>query len=359
MFLLITYVSIAIGVSFICSVLEAVLLSITPSYLAQLRQQQHPSSEKLTKLKSDIDRPLASILTLNTIAHTIGAASAGAQASVVFGSEWLGVFSALLTLGVLILSEIVPKTIGATYWRQLAPTAAIILRWMVWALTPFVWFSEQITKRLSRAHVAPKMRDELSAMAILAKESGEFAEGESKMLDNLLGIQDVPVTQVMTPRPVVFRVNAKMSITEFLTENQDTPFSRPLVYSQSKDNIVGFVHRLELFKHQHAGRGDKQLGEVMRPVHVLLNTISLPQAFEQMMAKRLQLAVVGDEYGTVQGILTLEDIFEHLVGEEIVDEADHTTDMQQLAFERWEKWKHTHGVIENRDEDETISSSMK
>ncbi len=359
MFLLITYVSIAIGVSFICSVLEAVLLSITPSYLAQLRQQEHPSSDKLTKLKSDIDRPLASILTLNTIAHTIGAASAGAQASVVFGNEWLGVFSALLTLAVLILSEIVPKTIGATYWRQLAPTAAIVLRWMVWALTPFVWFSEQITKRLSRAHVAPKMRDELSAMAILAKESGEFAEGESKMLNNLLGIQDVPVTQVMTPRPVVFRVSAELSVAEFLREHQDTPFSRPLVYSQSKDNIVGFVHRLELFKLHQAGQGDKQLGEVMRPVHVLLNTISLPQAFEQMMANRLQLAMVVDEYGTVQGILTLEDIFEHLVGEEIVDEADHTTDMQQLAFERWEKWKHTHGVIENRDEEEATSSLLK
>ena len=351
MLLLTIYVSVAIGVSFICSVLEAVLLSITPSYLAQLRQQGHPAAEKLSKLKADIDRPLASILTLNTIAHTIGAASAGAQAAVVFGSEWLGVFSGVLTLGILVLSEIVPKTIGATYWRQLSPLAAITLRWMVWALTPFVWFSEQITKRLARGHQAPKMRDELSAMAILAKESGEFAEGETKILNNLLGIQDVPVTQVMTPRPVVFRVDAEMSINEFLAQHKDTPFSRPLVYSQSKDNIIGFVHRLEMFKLQQAGCGEKQLGAVMRPVHVLLNNLSLPKAFEQM-AKRLQLAMVVDEYGTIQGILTLEDIFEHLVGEEIVDEADRATDMQELAFERWEKWKETHGVIESRDDDE-------
>ncbi|MBN3493359.1 MULTISPECIES: CNNM domain-containing protein [Vibrio] len=352
MLLLTIYVSVAIGVSFICSVLEAVLLSITPSYLAQLRQQGHPAAEKLSKLKADIDRPLASILTLNTIAHTIGAASAGAQAAVVFGSEWLGVFSGVLTLGILVLSEIVPKTIGATYWRKLAPLAAVTLRWMVWALTPFVWFSEQITKRLASGHQAPKMRDELSAMAILAKESGEFAEGETKILTNLLGIQDVPVTQVMTPRPVVFRVDAEMSINEFLTQHKDTPFSRPLVYSQSKDNIIGFVHRLEMFKLQQAGCGEKQLGAVMRPVHVLLNNLSLPKAFEQMMAKRLQLAMVVDEYGTIQGILTLEDIFEHLVGEEIVDEADRATDMQELAFERWEKWKETHGVIESRDDDE-------
>jgi len=352
MLLLTIYVSVAIGVSFICSVLEAVLLSISPSYIAQLRQQAHPAADSLAKLKTDIDRPLASILTLNTIAHTIGAATAGAQAAVVFGSEWLGVFSGVLTLGILVLSEIVPKTIGATYWRQLAPMAATTLRWMVWALTPFVWFSEQITKRLARGHEAPKMRDELSAMAILARESGEFAEGESKILNNLLGIQDVPVTQVMTPRPVVFRVDAEMTINEFLDKHKETPFSRPLVYSQSTDNIIGFVHRLELFKLQQAGCGEKQLGAVMRPVHVLFNTIALPKAFEQMMANRLQLAMVVDEYGTIQGILTLEDVFEHLVGEEIVDEADRTTDMQELAFDRWEKWKVKHGVIENRDDDD-------
>jgi len=354
MLLLTIYVSIAIGVSFICSVLEAVLLSISPSYIAQLKQNGHPAAESLGKLKTDIDRPLASILTLNTIAHTIGAATAGAQAAVVFGSQWLGVFSAVLTLGILVLSEIVPKTIGATYWRQLAPASASVLRWMVFFLTPFVWFSEQITKRLARGHEAPKMRDELSAMAILAKESGEFAEGESKILSNLLGIQDVPVTQVMTPRPVVFRVDAEMSINQFLADHKDTPFSRPLVYSEQSDNIIGFVHRLELFKLQQAGCGEKPLGDVMRPIHVLLNNLPLPKAFDQMMAQRLQLSLVVDEYGTIQGIITLEDIFEHLVGEEIVDEADKTTDMQELAFQRWEKWKETHGVIESRDEEDEL-----
>ncbi|OBS92179.1 hemolysin [Vibrio tasmaniensis] len=354
MLLLTIYVSIAIGVSFICSVLEAVLLSISPSYIAQLKQNGHPAAASLDKLKTDIDRPLASILTLNTIAHTIGAATAGAQAAVVFGSQWLGVFSAVLTLGILVLSEIVPKTIGATYWRQLAPASSTVLRWMVFLLTPFVWFSEQITKRLARGHQAPKMRDELSAMAILAKESGEFAEGESKILSNLLGIQDVPVTQVMTPRPVVFRVDAEMSVNVFLEKHKDTPFSRPLVYSEQSDNIIGFVHRLELFRLQQAGCGEKALGEVMRPIHVLLNNMGLAKAFDQMMANRLQLSLVVDEYGTIQGIITLEDIFEHLVGEEIVDEADKTTDMQELAFQRWEKWKETHGVIENRDEEDEL-----
>lgn len=357
MFLLTIYVAIAIGVSFICSVLEAVLLSITPSYLAQLRQQAHPASDKLAQLKADIDRPLASILTLNTIAHTIGAASAGAQAAVVFGSEWLGLFSAILTLGILVLSEIVPKTIGATYWRQLAPLTAVILRWMVWVLAPFVWFSQQITRRLASNSQLPRMREELSAMAMLADESGELAEGESKMLHNLLAIRDVLVTQVMTPRTVLFRVPAELTIDEFLTQHRDTPFSRPLIYTESTDNIIGFVHRLELFRLQQNKLGSKQLGAVMRPIHVLLNTQTLPIAFEQMMQKRLQLALVVDEYGTVQGLLTLEDIFEHLLGEEIIDEADRTTDMQKLATERWERWKAEHGVRESRDDEEDQTKS--
>ena len=349
--LLIIYILLAIGVSFICSVLEAVLLSITPSYLAQMRNDEHPAAKKLSEFKADIDRPLASILTLNTIAHTIGAAGAGAQASKIFGSQWLGLFSAILTLGILLLSEIVPKTIGATYWRRLAPVTSSCLTGMVWALTPFVWMSKQVTKQLAHGHKPTKIRDELSAMAILARERGEIDEGESKILNNLLTIDNVPVTQVMTPRPVVFRVEAEMTINHFLNTYSDIPFSRPLVYSQQKDNILGFVHRLELFKLQQTGFGNKQLGAVMRPIHVLLNTITLPKAFDRMMKERLQLALIVDEYGTLQGIVTLEDIFEHLLGEEIVDEADKTTDMQQLAFRRWEIWKKTHDVIESRDEE--------
>jgi CBS domain containing-hemolysin-like protein len=349
MLLLTIYVSVAIGISFICSVLEAVLLSITPSYLAQLKQDGHPAASKLMQLKADIDRPLASILTLNTIAHTIGAASAGAQAAQVFGNQWLGVFSAVLTLGILLLSEIIPKTIGATYWRQLAPASAALLQWMVWALKPFVWFSQQITQRLSHGHVAPKLRDELSAMAILARESDEFNAGESKMLSNLLSIREVSVTKVMTPRPVVFRVEAELTINQFLAENSETPFSRPLIYSQQPDNIIGFVHRLELYKLQQQGAGDRQLGAVMRPINVLLNNVTLLKAFDHMMRQKLQLILIVDEYGTTQGLVTLEDIFEQLLGEEIVDEADKTTDMQALAYQRWEKWKES-GMVKESSE---------
>ncbi|MCG3865036.1 MULTISPECIES: hemolysin family protein [unclassified Photobacterium] len=351
MVLLTIYISVAIGVSFICSVLEAVLLSISPSYIATLRQQNHPAAAKLTALKDNIDRPLASILTLNTIAHTIGAATAGAQATIVFGSEWLGVFSGVLTIGILLLSEIVPKTIGATYWRQLAPFSASMLRWMVLLLIPLVWVSEQITRRLSRGHEQPKLRDEISAMALLAHETGELGEGESKILTNLLQFRDVSVTKIMTPRPVLFRVNAEQTINEFLSQHKNSPFSRPLVYSDQSDNIVGFVHRLELFAESQAGKGGQELGVLMRPLPVIMNNVSVPKAFERLMQERSQLILIVDEYGTVQGLVTLEDIFESLVGEEIVDEADKNTDMQQLAFQRWEKWKKKHGVIQNNDEE--------
>lgn len=355
MLLLSIYICVAIGVSFVCSVLEAVLLSISPSYIAQLRRDEHPATEKITHLKSDIDRPLASILTLNTIAHTIGAAGAGAQASVVFGSQWLGVFSAVLTLGILILSEIVPKTIGATFWRQLAPVSANILVWMVWLLTPFVWFSQQITKRLSHGHIQPKLRDEISAMVFLATESDEFGEREIKILNNLLNLPNMPVTKAMTPRTVAFRVDAELTIDAFLAQHQDCPFSRPLVYGEEKDNIIGFVHRLELFKLQQQGQGCAQLGSVMRPIDVFLNNIPLPKAFGKMLKKRLQLALVVDEYGTVLGLITLEDIFELLLGEQIIDEADKATDMQKLAYDRWEHWKKIHGVIVNNDKDDNAS----
>ncbi|OOE86272.1 CNNM domain-containing protein [Salinivibrio sharmensis] len=352
MLILVLFISLSIGVSFICSVLEAVLLSITPSYIANLRHQGHPAAERLNALKKDIDRPLASILTLNTIAHTVGAAGAGAQAAHVFGDAWVGVFSAVLTLAILLLSEIIPKTIGANFWPQLAPGAALVLKWMVWALTPFVWLSEQITKRLSADTTHVKLRDEISAMAMLASESGEMGEDETQMLHNMLKLRDLPATQLMTPRPVLFRVPAEMDVNGFLEEHGDCPFSRPLVYGEQRDDILGFVHKSNIYEAKTQGAGQTRIGNLMRPLAVILPGNSVLQAFDILMIRRAQLAMIVDEYGTVQGIITLEDVFEYLTGREIIDEADTVTDMQQLAYQRWDAWKKQHNMIESQDDDE-------
>ncbi|MGB0895236.1 MAG: CNNM domain-containing protein [Parashewanella sp.] len=351
MLLLLIYIAIAIGVSFLCSILEAVLLSITPGYLANVTKQNMAFSQHLQRLKTDVDRPLASILTLNTIAHTIGAASAGAHATVVFGSEWLGVFSAVLTLGILFFSEIIPKTIGATYWRQLTPITTYLLVGLVWLLSPFVWLSSLVTKHFSHPQADNQLRDELSAMADLAKQTGELAHSESKMFTNMLSLKHTTVNQVLTPRTMVFRVQDNLSVNDFLEQHGNSTFSRALVFHNSSDNIVGFVHKLELYRYQQTNDADDSIGRVMRPIYVLFESISLAKALELMLTHHHQLAMVVDEYGTMQGVISLEDIFEHLIGEEIIDEADKIADLQQAAFERWEKWKGQHSVIDKKDND--------
>ncbi|MBM7074135.1 HlyC/CorC family transporter [Shewanella sp. 202IG2-18] len=350
MLLLMIYVAIAIGVSFLCSIFEAVLLSITPGYLAYLKKQGKPSYQQLKKLKDDVDRPLASILTLNTIAHTIGAASAGAHATVVFGSEWLGVFSAVLTLGILLLSEIIPKTIGATYWRQLASITGYTLNWMVWILSPFIWISSIVTRFVSHQKPEAQLREELSAIATLAGETGELDSGESKLFENILSLKHTPITKVLTPRTVVFRVPDTLSIDDFFAQYANNPFSRALVYHQNKDNIVGFVHKLELYKYQKQHSGNESIGRSLRPVCALLSSISLATALQIMLSNKHQLAMIVDEYGDLKGVVSLEDIFEHMLGEEIMDEVDNTPDLQQAAHLRWEKWKQEHSVIDPRDD---------
>ena len=338
MILLITFVLFALVFSFLCSIAEAVILSVTPAYTAILEQEGKPSGPLLGKLKSDIGKPLAAILTLNTIAHTVGAAGAGAQAAIVFGSAYLGVASAVLTLLILIFSEIIPKTLGAHHWRKLAPATAHSLRFLVWLMYPFVLLSEKLTGGMVEgATLSGFSRSEFAAMADLSAEEGVLAERESEILKNLLQLRKTRVKDVMTPRTVLFSLPENASVQEFFEDYDEGHFSRIPVYGEDPDQVNGFVLRSDMLLAQARGDSGKTLDDFRRDLPVLPESVSLARAFSLMLRLESHIALVVDEYGDLQGILTLEDILETLLGLEIVDEGDETVDMQELARKRWKR----------------------
>jgi len=338
MLLLITYVLIALIFSFLCSIAEAVLLSVTTAHIAVLEKEQKKVGSILKTLKTDINKPLSAILTLNTIAHTTGAVGAGAQAAIVFGSAYVGVASAILTLLILFLSEIIPKTIGASNWRKLAPATAIGLKFITWLLFPFVWISEKITRGMvHESTLTGFSRDEFSAMAELSAEEGQIADDESTILRNLLLLRETNIQSVMTPRTVVFCLSDNLLVEEFFHKYDQTSFSRILVHSGDQEDINGFVIRRDLLLAQARGNFKNKLKKYRRDVAALLNTVSLSHAFSEMLRQRAQIMLVVDEYGTVKGIVTMEDLFETLLGLEIIDEYDKTEDMQKLARQNWQK----------------------
>lgn len=338
MILLIIYVFIALIFSFICSIAEAVLLSITPAHIATLEKNRPAIGRKLKMLKSNINRPLAAILTLNTIAHTMGAAGAGAQATIVFGNDYIGLTSAILTLLILFFSEIIPKTIGANYWRELSSITTIGLGFLTWLLFPFVWISEKITQSIQNNKKQKEFsREEFSAMAELSAEEGTIAHEEHTVLKNLLLLKETNVKDAMTPRTVVFSLSENLLVEEFFHKYDQTPFSRILTYSGDKDNINGFVIRRDLLLAQARNNGKNKIKNYRRNISALLNTVSLSHTFSEMLKQRSQIALVVNEYGTMEGIVTMEDLFEALLGLEIIDENDKTKDMQQLARKIWNK----------------------
>lgn len=338
MLLLIIYVSVALVFSFLCSIAEAVLLSVTSAHIALLEKKEHPSGVIFKTLKADINKPLAAILTLNTIAHTTGAVGAGAQAAIVFGNTYIGIASAVLTLLILVFSEIIPKTLGASYWRELVPATAIGLKFITWLLFPFVWFSEKITAGMShRSLLTGFSREEFSVMAELSAKEGQIADDESNVLKNLLLLRETCIESVMTPRPVVFCLSDNLLVEEFFHKYDQTSFSRILIYSGDQEDITGFVIRRDLLLAQARGNFKNELKNYRRDIAALLNTVSLSHAFSEMLRQRAQIMLVVDEYGTVKGIVTMEDLFETLLGLEIIDEYDKTEDMQKLARKNWLK----------------------
>lgn len=338
MTLLILYLLLAIGVSFFCSVAEAVLLSVRPSYIAVLEQKGKASAKVLKELRDNLDRPLASILTANTIAHTVGAAGVGAQATLVFGSEYLGVTSAILTLLILIFSEIIPKTLGATYWQQIAPAMGILIMWLTRILLPFVWLSEKLTRLLSRSGVSAFTfsRDEMTAMAKIGKEEGLLDSKEMKIVTNLMKLHRLSVRDIMTPRPVIFSAPEDMNVQEFFTAHAGQPFSRIPVYAKNTDDIKGYVLKSDLLYAQAKDEFDRLLSDFKRDFLVIPDKLMASDLYDRLMYEKSHIAMVVDEYGTIQGLVTLEDVVETLIGLEITDESDKVEDMQALAYQRWQ-----------------------
>ncbi len=338
MTLLILFVVLAIGVSFLCSILEAVLLSITPSYVEATEAERPSLAKKLRRLRADIERPLAAILSLNTIAHTVGATGAGAQAAVVFDDAGVGIFSALLTLGILILSEIVPKTLGATYWRGLAPFAVRVLPILIWVQLPLVWMSQAITRVMTRGYKGDEVsRDEITAMTTAGQRLGVIEEDETRIVSNLFRLPDTPVRDVMTPRTVIEHVQDGQTVDAALEGRDAIPFSRLLVSRETIDEVSGFVLTRELLLAALRGGGDRPLGDFLRELPRVAEDMDLDTLFDQLIEGEMHIALVEDPYGGTAGLVTMEDVIETLLGTEIVDEHDEDADLQEVAQRRARK----------------------
>ncbi|MEM1245086.1 MAG: hemolysin family protein [Acidobacteriota bacterium] len=349
------YIALAIGVSFLCSMLEAVLLSVTPAYVGAMAETNPETAARLKGLKDEIDRPLAAILSLNTVAHTIGAAGAGAEAAAVFGSASLGIFSAVLTLGILVFSEIIPKTLGAVYWRSLAGFVSRVLPILIWATIPLVWLSQGITKVIARGEKEGAVsREEIAALAEIGHAEGVFDEAETRILSSLLRFEGLKVRDVMTPRTVIKAYPRETPLQTIADEVQ--PFSRLPLYDKDIDNIVGWVLRDDVLAAVNNGDGEQAAGTVVRDILTVPDTLALPKLFERLLDRREHIALVVGEYGGTAGIVSMEDVIETLLGLEIVDESDHEHDMQQAARNRWRQRAERLG-IELADESLGVSES--
>ncbi|NGP89815.1 CNNM domain-containing protein [Fodinibius halophilus] len=361
MYLLIFYLSLAIGVSFLCSLLEATLLSVSHSYIAIMERKGVRTGKLLRRYKEDIDRPLSAILSLNTIAHTVGAAGVGAQAQIVFGDAYVAISSAVLTFLILVLSEIIPKTIGATYWRNLAPFAARTLRILMVSLYPFVVMSQAITRWLSDDNNLPSFsREEFGALADLGVEEGVFEEEESRIFKNLIRFNSLRVKDIMTPRTVVVGFEEDLEVGDVSENVEQLHFSRLPVYGKERDEITGYVLKNDLLLMMARGETDQQLKELKRDILIVPEMMPLQDFFERLMTKQEHIAIVVDEYGGFAGVVTMEDLVETLLGMEIIDEVDNIEDMQKMARKKWmERAKRLGIVPEDDGETRSLDSPPK
>lgn len=335
MTLLFVYLSIAIGVSFLCSILEAVLLSIRPSYLETLLIERPSAGAKIKHVKDRIDESLSSILILNTFAHTMGAAGVGSQALLVFGPEWETLIAVLLTLVILFFSEIIPKTLGATFWRRLAIPSAFIIIWLVRIVYPLVWMSTRLTKLFSSGKEDEITREEILALASLGHKGGALISRENEYLSNLLGLRDIRTEQILTPRTVVHMLDESTTIHDALNHPQTRQFTRVPVYAGNTDAVTGKVIRVDMYEAERAGKGDEPIRSIARNIDRVSEKLPVQNLLDRLIKNRIHMVLVEDEFGQNAGIVTLEDAIETLLGREILDESDTVADMQEMARDKY------------------------
>lgn len=333
MTLLIFFAVMAIGISFLCSVMEAALLSITPSYIAQLEEKSPKLYRKVSLLKQDIDSPLAAILSLNTIAHTVGATGVGAQVSEIYGQAYIGLASGVMTILILVLSEILPKSIGAKYWKKLIPSMVVTLSVMMFILKPFLWMSKLITRWFDSSGEESNIKDEIKALAKMGRDEKIIDENKYRAIANIINLQEVKVKDIMTPRIVVHSVKPDMTIKEFDQFVTTSPFSRFPIVDEKEQQFLGYIHKSSSYK----AKDDELVSDFSRPMRSYSTEAGVENVLSKMISDRNHMALAIDQYENWAGIITLEDIIETILGKEIVDETDQVPDMRLYAKMKWRR----------------------
>ena len=351
MTLLITYLVVAIGVSFLCSILEAVLLSITPSFVVKTVSKKPTTGKVLEKVKNNLDQSISSILILNTFAHTMGAAGVGAQAIQVFGEQKETLVAFLLTLAILYFSEIIPKTLGAKFWRPLALPSAYVITFLVKLVYPLVWVSTLVTKLFKNDKGEVISREEILAITAMSQKGGAIASQESLLVENILNLRSEKTENILTPRTVVHALEQSTTINDALEREQTQVFTRIPVYKNNIDQVTGVILKTHLYEQQRKGNGDKPLSEIATKMHRVSENLPVLTLLDLFIKRKEHLFLVEDHFGQTAGIVTLEDTIETFLGREIVDESDNVEDLQKLAKAKYRQRLKDNQNIKVSDED--------
>ncbi|MEI6894518.1 MAG: CNNM domain-containing protein [Colwellia sp.] len=355
MSLLITYLLIAIGVSFLCSILEAVLLTVSPAYVAQKLAEKARGAEMLAEVRQKLDQSISAILILNTFAHTMGAAGVGAQAIRIFGDQKETLIAVLLTLAILFFSEIIPKTLGATYWRVLAIPSSYAISFLVKLVYPLVWLSSLLTRMFSSKSKDVVSREEVLMVAALSHKGGTLDNQENQLLGNILKLRKTKTEDILTPRSVVHALAKEITISDAIGREKTANFTRIPVYDGTIDNVIGVIIKAHLYESERMGKGNESIECIIKPISRVSESLPVLKLLDLFIKKHQHIFIVEDHFGQTAGVVTLEDSIETFLGREIVDESDQVEDLQKLAKANYRQRLKTI----NKENDEKLADKVK